>query len=209
VTQYRLLLPDGWYRYPIDGDPRRASRIFADRHLVMRGGDDPIAVEARRRARDDIGSAFTTMSDAGTTDLYFFDGQFGGVPMNMLFTVGVAYLGPAIAELDLGDVAPALGASTTTTELPSGLALRALSHGEIGAERLPPRIPTNVAAAFLAGSEASGPARTTRVDYLLPVPHEPGSFALISFQCAGAPFTDERVVHFDILMTGFEWERPR
>jgi hypothetical protein len=210
VTQYRVLLPDGWYRYPVDGDLKRASRAFADRHLVLRGGDDSTAVEARRRARDDIRSAFTTMADAGTTDLYFFDGQFGGVPMNMLFTIGVVYLGPTIAELELPEVAPALGASTTLTQLPVGAVLRARSRDEIDrGGPLPASLPSDIAAAFLAGSESGGPARTTRVDYLLPVPHEHGSFALISFQCAGDPFVDERVAHFDILMTGFAWDGGR
>lgn len=210
MTQYRVLLPDGWYRYPVDGDPKRASRAFADRHLVLRGGDDPTAVEARRRARDDIRSAFSTMANAGTTDLYFFDGQFGGVPMNMLFTVGVVYLGPTIADLELPAVAPVLGASTTLTELPAGEALRARSEGEIdGGGSLPASLPGDIAAAFLAASGSGGPARTTRVDYLLPVPQEHGSFALISFQCAGDPFVDERVAHFDILMTGFAWDGGR
>ncbi|MCA5922729.1 hypothetical protein [Curtobacterium oceanosedimentum] len=210
MTQYRVLLPDGWYRYPVDGDPKRASRAFADRHLVLLGGDDPTAVEARRRARDDISSAFTTMADAGTTDLYFFDGRFGGAPMNMLFTIGVVYLGPTIAELELAEVAPALGASTTLTDLPVGAALRARSEGELdGGGPLPASLPRDLAAAFLAGSGPDVPARTTRVDYLLPVPQEHGSFALISFQCAGELFTDERVAHFDILMTGFAWESGR
>ncbi|MFS0728472.1 hypothetical protein ABC270_00175 [Curtobacterium sp. 1P10AnD] len=206
MTQYRVLLPDGWYRYSVDRDPQRASRAFADRHLVLQGGDEPTAVEARRRAREDIRSAFQRMAEAGTTDLFYFDGRFGGVPMHMLFTVGVVYLGPAIAELDLTEVAPVLGAPTTLEELPAGAALRSRSDDELGdGGALPPALPTDLAAAFLAGAEPSGPALMTRLDYLLPVPQEHGSFALVSFQCAGAAFAEECVAHFDILMTGFDW----
>lgn len=146
------------------------------------------------------------MAEAGTTDLFYFDGRFGGMPMHMLFTVGVVYLGPTIAELDPNEVAPVLGARTTLEELPAGAALRAWSEGEIdGGGALPASLPTDLAQSFLADTQASGPALMTRLDYLLPVPQEHGSFALVSFQCAGTSFTEERVAHFDILMTGFDW----
>lgn len=210
TTAYRLLLPDGWYRYPIDSDPTGSAGRFLDRHFDLRAGDDRDAVMARRRARSDTARAFDTMASSGAVDLYFFDGAFGGVTMSMLFTVGVVYLGPGSAEIDLAQLAPALGDEAVVVGLPVGSALRSRQDAAVDTgAALPDTIPTDVAAVFLAHTADETTTLRTRVEYLIPVPGDPGSFALVSFRSLGAPFADERVEHFDILITGFSWNEAR
>lgn len=205
-----MLLPDDWSRYPVGEEPDRSADRFLQRHLPQIHGDGRDAVLARRRAQSDTAGAFHSMADIGAVDLYFFDGLVDGVPMNMMFTVGVVYLGPIVAEIPLRDLAPALGYESV--EIACGPAMRSAGARTIELDSPAVQLPEHVTvtadqadrvAELVAPAHIEIPEQ--RVDYLVPVPGEPGVFASVAFRTIGGDHVVAKSGHFDILMNGFDW----
>ncbi|AOX66018.1 hypothetical protein BJK06_09835 [Curtobacterium sp. BH-2-1-1] len=212
TTAYRFLTPDGWYRYrTADAGPSMAQR-FVERHIPMlaKRSDLPERdrVVARQRAERDIERALSGLRDIGTADVFFFDGQFGGYRANMMITVTAAYLGPKVAELRSDDLAAGLGGDLI--ELPAGPAVRtrdSISSTLAGAsgDTTTPDGLLAYTSALRGDEDAAGTLDQTRVEYLIRVPDESGTFVVVSFRGVGTDFVDQRVAHFDILMSGFAW----
>ena len=219
-TQYELSLPEGWRRYVL-ADANAAKRLVADTHPSLMNRDDRDAVLVRHRVIEDAVRAFEVAIDAGAADLYTFDRIVAGARLTMLFTVGVAFLGPNIDAGALRRVVAELQASgedATSFEIPVGRVVRLRTDDRLDlvpatreARRSLVSATEQVTARLAAvgqelGSVPESEARTA-VTYLVPAPDEAGLFAVLSCRVFGEEHREARVNHFDLLMAGFSWRR--
>ncbi|MGL3198070.1 MULTISPECIES: hypothetical protein [Curtobacterium] len=217
--RYRLTLPEGWHRYGLS-NPNAARRFVADWASGFMTGDDPRIVQARHRLLEDARHAFSIARDAGSVDVYAFSDVVAGARLTMMFTVGLAYLGPRFGPRELEVIADEM--STTNEagfclDIPAGRALR-MRQDEIhdlrpstSAERA--SLASAVAEASVALSEIGRtlgelPEQESRtsVTYLIAIPGADELFAVLSGRFVGAEHLEARVNHFDLLMAGFAWE---
>jgi hypothetical protein len=224
---YRLVLPEGWRRIRLSADPSAEADRLVDRAMARRNlGDGVDAVIARKSMREEVGAAFGRAADAGAVDIYLFEGRVEDVELPMSFIVSVLYLGPIAADIPLGELGIQLAgdAETTLVEVPVGPVVRwRRSRTESVAEQRA-RLAGSLSSTEPDVDGVSAEARRqlavvrqfaedhrddlltdTSIDYLIPIPTEPGAFVTISLDAPGPAYVEERVTHFDALIAGFGW----
>lgn len=224
MTGYRLQLPEGWVRTRLSGDIDDAVHRVVERTLPRQRFGDSDGTVARFRLREDLRRSFSAAADAGAVDMYSFEGDVGGVRLPMSFSVSVAHFGAAVGALPLDAFAESLNSSgeARVVDFPAGAMIRARKERrETAGAALRTSRPAAVGTEFLsAPSRQSVEAlnrfvedhsdvelTTTTVDYLAPIPDEPGTFVLVSLTAPGPTNIEARVGHFDVLMAGFRWTR--
>jgi hypothetical protein len=221
VTQYRIQLPDGWWRVRLTSDPEREAGRLVDRtNPPSRSGDDPDTVLARRKVKAELASSFRAAAEVGGVDLYSFEGVVEGERLPMTFGISVLYLGPTLAAMPLETVAEGLFGDRDhqVVRFPAGSMIRSLEVTTAPArDRVPqddvlsdPPLSASTRAMVadlerIVAHQGDVLVERTVVDYVTPIPDEPGTFVLASLSAPGPHRIAERVAHFDLLMAGFGW----
>ncbi|MBV9025370.1 MAG: hypothetical protein JO362_16610 [Streptomycetaceae bacterium] len=190
-TDYRLLLPDGWFR--IDLSPERRERsVDALVKRQFNGVDD--APHLKRQARDELLGRAIKAYDNGGLELYLSLQQAG--PMTIPASLLITFVPPqhpegvppeALMKYLTGN-GPA-GRHITVEELQSGHAVR------VRARTVP-----------AADDPTGNTLPTTSVDYHLPIPHS-SAYLLLSFSTPLDPIADAMAGLFDAIAASLTWKR--
>ncbi|MEV8114090.1 hypothetical protein AB0O69_04270 [Streptomyces xiamenensis] len=186
---YRLLLPEGWYRIPLE--PERCVRsvdVLVERQF--KGVDD--APHLKKRVRDELLDQADKAIQNGGIEMYLSLIQVGPVPASASLIVTFIGSGPPATDLEsvAADIqhSGAAGTEAAVVELPCGPAVRARSRAEIGRD------------------ESSGEVlSSTAVDYYLPIPHSQ-AFLLLSFSTPLEAIAEAMVGLFDAVAASFTWQ---
>ncbi|MER6532665.1 hypothetical protein ABT215_02350 [Streptomyces sp900105755] len=194
-ADYRLLLPDGWFRVRIDPEGREGSvDALVDRQFV--GVDN--APHLKRQLRDELLAQATAAYRDGGIELYLSLQQAGPltIPASLLITLlrpepGTAQ--PHPAEL-AGRLSADMAADATVLELAAGTAVRV---------RRATGQPGTPAPAGAPGSVDEALPSVT-VDYQLPVPGTTAHL-LLTFSTPLLQIADAMVELFDAVAGSLTW----
>jgi hypothetical protein len=199
VNGYRMIIPPGWVRVPL----RHGTEQALEELVFSRLKDLPPEVSKddgmkyRLAVRRTVIRQIDAAREAGGLDLYLPLTARYGVPLAASFLVSEHFAGasqPLPPELVLAQLAsPVDGARTTTQELADTLAVRR--------EQVRPADP-----------EHDVQVATRRVEYALPVPHDPCRVLSVIFSTPGdgdvdSEFTVALTELFDASMMTFRWTR--
>ncbi|GAA2039756.1 hypothetical protein GCM10009757_00960 [Streptomyces cheonanensis] len=191
-SDYSLILPDGWYRIPLD--PEQCTRsVDALVERQFKGIDNQ--PHAKRQVRNDLLDQADQAIGNGGIEMYLSLQAAGPItiPASLLVT-----LTPEVREADksLEEVARELahsgppGIETTIETLPTGEAVRTRSRTEA------------------ARDDATGEVLySTSLDYYVPVPAT-GSFLVLSFSTPLDMIADALVKLFDAVARTLTWRGP-
>ncbi|MEU6120668.1 hypothetical protein [Streptomyces sp. NPDC047123] len=186
---YRLLLPDGWFRILLEPDEReRAVAALVERQF--HGIDD--APHLKDELRKDLRARAAKAYRSGGIELYLSLQQAGPftVPASLLVTLAPL---PHAESLPLDALAQVLGA-----EGPVGQ--------EVGVEELSsgPAVRIRKRAAQRRDDSVDRAYSSTTVEYHLPVPGTT-AFLLLSFSTPLEPIADAMVGLFDAVADSLTW----
>ncbi|AKG43074.1 hypothetical protein SXIM_16900 [Streptomyces xiamenensis] len=188
-SDYSLILPDGWYRIPLD--PEQCARsVDALLERQFKGTDNQ--PHAKRQARDALLDEADRAIGNGGIEMYLCLQEAGPItlPASLLVTLAPDACEPdtSLEEVsrDLAHHGP-VGTEATVENLPSGPAVRTRSRTES------------------ARDETTGEVvYSTAVDYYLPVPGTT-SFLVLSFSTPLDMIADALVGLFDAVAKAFTW----
>ncbi|WP_432746804.1 hypothetical protein H7827_20065 [Streptomyces sp. JH002] len=186
---YRLLLPEDWYRIPLE--PERCIRsVDALVERQFKGVDD--APHVKKRVRDELLDQADKAIANGGVEMYLSLMKVGPIPVSASLVITFIGSGPDAGDLEsvAADIQHAStdGAKATVVELPCGPAVRARSSAEMGRD------------------ETSGEVLSSAaVDYYLPIPHSE-AFLLLSFSTPLEAIAEAMVRLFDAVATSFAWQ---
>ncbi|MFF5143912.1 hypothetical protein ACFY6U_29980 [Streptomyces sp. NPDC013157] len=194
-ADYRLLLPDGWFRVRIDPEGReRSIDALVDRKFE--GVDN--APHLKRQLRDELLAQATAAYRDGGIELYLSLQQAGPLTIPASLLITLLHPAPGTAQPDPTELARRLSADmdaeATVVELAAGTAVRV--RRETGQ-------PDTLAPAGAPGS-ADEVLPSVTVDYQLPVP---GSAAhlLLTFSTPLLQIADAMVELFDAVAGSLTW----
>ena len=195
VSGYSLVVPPGWTRIPIRHGTAAAIREIAENALAAIPGNRPSGRAAQ--LRDQIARRLAELAERarplGGVDLYLPVAHLHrtAVPASFIVSEGRP---PAAGIVDPARVAGYLasavaGASPVTVDGCPGARLESAAPAET-----------------ILGMAAA----SRRVDYLLPVPGQPGQWLIVTFAAAGesdppGAFAGLLVELFDSIMLTFRW----
>lgn len=194
-SDYRLLLPDGWFRVDIDPESRERS---VDALVGRRFAGVDNAPHLKRQLRDRLLAQATSAYQDGGIELYLSLQQAGSltIPASLLITL----LRPTARTTlpDAAELARHLSAGrpgeTTVTELAAGTAVRV---------RRKTGQPNTPAPAEAAGSPDEVLPSVT-LDYQLPVPRSEAHL-LLTFSTPLLQIADAMVDLFDAIAGSLTW----
>jgi hypothetical protein len=188
-TDYRLLLPDGWFRISLAPEQRERS-VDALVERQFKGIDD--APHLKRQVRKELLARTATAYQNGGIELYLSMQQAGPgtIPASLLVTF----------------VPPQHPEPVPVEELKSVLARNGSPGQRISVEELPSGLAVRVRARAIPGSEdpSGNTLPTTSVDYHIPIPNSP-AYLLLSFSSPLDPIADAMVGLFDAIATSLTW----
>lgn len=204
ASGYTLVLPTGWRRLPVRHGSKAAIRELLDE--VFARYPAGAARDAVIRHRVQLEGRLTDMvrraRSSGGVDLYLPVEYVHGTAVPASFVVSQATLGE---PEDGGPVDPAQVVAYFVAEAGStaGNAAPAEVDGVACAR-------TEVVAAPDSGQDV--PFASRRVDYVVPVPGQPGQWIIVAFSTVGdgdpeGEFAKLLVSLFDAIMLTFRWER--
>jgi hypothetical protein len=195
VSGYSLMVPPGWSRIPIRHGTAAAIREIAENVLAAIPANGP--AERAALLRDQIARRLAELAEQarplGGVDLYLPVAHLRGTAIPAPYIVSEGRP-PAAGIVDSARVAGYLasavaGASPVTVDGCPGARLESAA---------PAQTILGIAAA------------ARRVDYLLPVPGQPGQWLIVTFAASGdgdpeGEFARLRVELFDSIMLTFRW----
>ncbi len=194
-SDYRLLLPDGWFRVRIDPEGReRSVDALVDRKFA--GVDN--APHLKRQLRDELLTQATEAYRDGGIELYLSLQQAGPLTIPASLLITLLRPAPGTALPDTAELARRLSAGmegeTTVTELAAGTAVRV---------RRVTGQPNTPAPPGAAGSPDEVLPSVT-VDYQLPVPGAEAHL-LLTFSTPLLQIADAMVELFDAVAGSLTW----
>ncbi|MFD5648892.1 hypothetical protein [Streptomyces sp. NPDC127039] len=204
---YELILPPGWVRIPLrEGTKEALERIlFSHMEQVPEGIPRDDAMRFRLDTRRQLERQARAAKRNGGLDLYLPVLPRGGIFLMASFIVAELPIGQAnvmsqqavISEL-VNEGVP--GGTAAEVDLAGAPALRR-AYGSTLEEEKPSSAPE-------AEQQAALPTR--RVDYVIPVPDDPGRWISINFSTPGdgdidSEFTGVLVELFDAVVSTFKW----
>ncbi|MFB7651974.1 MULTISPECIES: hypothetical protein [unclassified Streptomyces] len=204
---YELILPPGWVRIPLrEGTKEALERIlFSHMGEVPEGIPRDDAMRFRLDVRRQLERQARTARRNGGLDLYLPVLPRGGIFLMASFIVAELPIGQAhavphqavITQLANEDVP---GGTGTKVDVAGASALRRAYRSTPDEEKL--------SSAPEAVQQTALP--TWRVDYVIPVPDDPGRWISINFSTPGdgdldSEFTGVLVELFDAVVTTFKW----
>ncbi|MFF0586299.1 hypothetical protein ACFYWD_10065 [Streptomyces sp. NPDC003781] len=197
--RYELVLPPGWIRIPLrEGTKEALERVlFSHMGRVPEGIPRDDAMRFRLDMRRQLEKQARAARRNGGLDLYLPVLPRGGIFLMASFIV---------AEMPIGRdhaVPPqAVIEQLAAEEVPGGTA------GKVDVAGAPALRRAYRCAPGEEGEQAAPPTR--RVDYVIPVPDDPGRWISINFSTpgdgdAGSEFTDVLVELFDAVVATFRW----
>ncbi len=195
VSGYSVVVPPGWSRIPVRHGTTAAVQEIADEVLAGIPANAPR--EHAAQIKDQIIRRLAELAERarplGGVDLYLPISHLHGtaVPASFIVSEGRP---PAAGIVDSGQVAGYLATAATG-------ASPVMVDGCAGA-----RLESTAPAETVLGIEAA----SRRVDYLLPVPGQPGQWLIVTFAASdgGDPdgaFANLLVELFDSIMLTFRW----
>lgn len=191
-ADYRLLLPDGWFRLSIEPE-RRERSVDALLARQFEGTDN--APHIKRQMRDALVEQAAAAYEDGGIELYISLQQAG--PLTIPASLLVTLLPPLQDSLSIGEVAGRLSdgqADVSVVELPSGTAVRV---------RRATGQPDQPAPAGAPGSTDQVLPSVT-VDYQVPVPGTDQSL-LLTFSTPLVQIAEAMVELFDAVAGSLQW----
>ncbi|AZP23469.1 hypothetical protein EJC51_28310 [Streptomyces aquilus] len=194
-ADYRLLLPEGWFRVNIDPEQREAS-VSALVNRQFEGTDN--APHIKRQLREELLAQATAAFNAGGLELYLSLQQAGPltIPASLLITLlpptsgGKALTAESIAARLSADSDVAV----SVVELSAGTAVRTRRMMGQPDRSAPPGVPGTPDEAL--------PSVT--LDYQLPVPAT-GAHLLLTFSTPLVQIADAMVELFDAVAASLRW----
>jgi len=194
-ADYRLLLPEGWFRVHIDPE-RREGSISALVNRQFEGTDN--APHIKRQLRENLLAQATAAFRVGGLELYLSLQQAGPltIPASLLITL----LPPASSGtvLTAENIAARLSADrdvdVSVVELSAGTAVRTRRRTGQPDRSAPPGVP---------GSPDEALPSVT-LDYQLPVPAT-GAYLLLTFSTPLVQIADAMVELFDAVAASLMW----
>ncbi|MFI9461743.1 hypothetical protein [Streptomyces xiamenensis] len=186
---YRLLLPEGWYRIPLE--PEQCVRsIDALVERQFKGVDD--APHVKKQMRDQLLDQADKAVQNGGIEIYLSLQQAGPITVPASLVITFIANGPAATELEsvAADIqrSGSAGTQAAKVELPSGPGVRARSRVEVGRD------------------EKTGEVlHSNALDYYLPIPHSP-AFLLLSFSTPLDVLAEALMGLFDAIASSFTWQ---
>jgi hypothetical protein len=196
---YRLIIPPGWVRVPLrDGTERALEElVFSRLKRLPPGVSKDDGMKYRLEVRRSVTRRIAEAREAGGLDLYLPLTTRYGVPLAASFLVAACTAGESACrttELLLARMAsPGEGVRTAIRELAGTPAVRR--------EHVRPAEP-----------EGEVHVATRRVEYALPIPHDPCRILSVVFSTPGdgdvdSAFTEALTELFDACMMTFRWTR--
>ncbi|MFJ9346955.1 hypothetical protein [Streptomyces sp. NPDC101237] len=180
-SDYGLLVPDGWFRIPLEPDGWKAPvRALAER--VFEGQDD--AVLLKREFTRAVGARAEEGYENGGVELYISTTSVGPVPLSASLLVTLV---PAEADVRLD----AKGRSQQVTEVD-------LPFAGPATMRRTRRVPD-------AGDPTGNQLPVTVVDYAVGVPNTT-AVLLLTFSTSLDPFAGAMVDLFDAIARSLHWK---
>jgi hypothetical protein len=204
---YELILPPGWVRIPLrEGTKEALERVlFSHMEQVPEGIPRDDAMRFRLDMRRQLERQARAARRNGGLDLYLPVLPRGGIFLMASFIVAELPIGPApvtsqqavITEL-VHEGVP--GGTATEVDVAGAPALRR-AYGSVFEEEERSSAPEAVQQAALP---------TRRVDYVIPVPDDPGRWISVNFSTPGdgdidSEFTGVLVELFDAVVSTFKW----
>ncbi|MFF4401428.1 hypothetical protein [Streptomyces sp. NPDC001480] len=191
---YRLLLPDGWFRIVLDPSEERERSIDALVERQFDGMDN--APHLKDDLRKDLRRRSAKAARSGGIELYLSLQQVGPftIPASLLVTLApLQRPGPLPAQA-LAEALEADGGEATVTieELPSGEAVRVR------------RLTTQPEPERDAAAAPNRPHRSLSVEYHVPVPGTT-AFLLLTFSTPLEPIADAMAELFDAVAGSLTW----
>ncbi|MGW1062943.1 hypothetical protein ACWD4F_00265 [Streptomyces aureus] len=200
-SDYRLLLPDGWFRIELEAEGRQRS-VDALVNRQFNGVDNE--PQLRRLLRQELVERATNAFDQGGLELYLSLQRAGAltIPASLLITL-IPPAGRGQRPLSLRELADALeaegvrGRTVSMTELAAGTAMKV-------------RIDPEAQDAGNPGATAPGeadidPLPSVTVDYQLGVPRSDMSL-LLTFSTPLVQIADAMVELFDAVAGSLSWK---
>jgi hypothetical protein len=206
-VRYELILPPGWVRIPLrEGTKEALERVlFSHMEQVPEGIPRDDAMRFRLDMRRQLEKQARAARRNGGLDLYLPVLPRGGIFLMASFIVAEMPIGPdravppqaVIAHLTDEGVP---GGTATEVDVAGAPALRRAYRSTLDEEKL--------SSAPEAVPQAALP--TCRVDYVIPVPDDPGRWISINFSTPGdgdldSEFTGVLVELFDAVVGTFTW----
>ncbi|MFE0099455.1 hypothetical protein [Streptomyces sp. NPDC059009] len=212
ASDYQLLLPEGWFRIPLDpGQRERSVEALVERQF--KGTDD--LPHVRNQLRQELLGRATEAFDEGGIELYISLQQAGPLTIPASLLVGLSLSPSAGALPSLDDLAARLsedvsdeGADGKHTrrdrqeislvEIAAGRALRVRSQTEAPPEET----------GSPSGPDQEGDAyalESVTLDYQLPVPGAE-AYLLLAFSTPLVPIADAMVDLFDAIAGSLTWK---
>ncbi|WP_258574458.1 hypothetical protein [Streptomyces shenzhenensis] len=194
-ADYRLLLPDGWFRVRIDPEGRtRSIDALVDRKFE--GVDN--APHLKRQLRDELLAQATAAYQDGGIELYLSLQQAGPLTIPASLLVTLVRPAPGTAQPDPAELARRLAAGmdaeATVVELAAGTTVRV--------RRATGRPGTPAPAGAPGSADEVLPSVT--VDYQLPVPGT-AAYLLLTFSTPLLQIADAMVELFDAVAGSLTW----
>jgi hypothetical protein len=189
-TDYRILLPDGWFRIDLSPECRQRS-VDALVERQFNGIDD--GPHLKRQAREELLARAVKAYENGGLELYLSLQQAGPVtiPASLLITFvppqHPEVVPPEVLRNYLAGNGPA-GRRITVEELQSGHAVRVRARTVPAAE-----------------DPTGNTLPTTSVDYHVPIPNS-AAYLLLSFSTPLDPLADAMVGLFDAIAASLAWK---
>lgn len=189
---YRLLLPDGWFRVLLDPPDQRDKSIDALVERQFEGIDN--APHLKDDLRRDLRRRSAKAARSGGIELYLSLQQVGPftVPASLLVTLApLQHPGPLPAQALAEALAADGEAEASVEDLPSGEAVR------VRRLTVQPEPDTDAAA-------PNGSHRSVSVEYHVPVPGTT-AFLLLTFSTPLEPIADAMAELFDAIAGSLTW----
>ncbi|WBB58621.1 hypothetical protein O7599_23715 [Streptomyces sp. WMMC500] len=188
-SDYRLLVPDGWFRILLEPEHRKAA-VGALVEQQYRGIDN--APHLKEQTRRELLDRAAEAHRGGGIELYISLQTAGpvGIPASLVVTLAPP---PHEGQVPLEALAKAIAddgpvdQDVTIEELPAGRAVR------VRTRTVPP-----------ADDPSGNPLPVTSVDYHLPVPGT-NAFLLLAFSSPLDPIADDMAALFDAVAASLTW----
>lgn len=192
---YRLLLPDGWFRILLDPPEQREKSVDALVERQFQGIDN--APHLKDELRKDVRRRSAKAARSGGVELYLSLQQVGPftIPASLLVTLAPLRHPQPLPAQALAEALAADGEATVSVEeLPSGEAVRVRRLTGTGTGRPEPD----------TGGGPDEPHRSVLVEYHVPVPGTT-AFLLLTFSTPLEPIADAMAELFDAVATSLTW----
>ncbi|QKW06751.1 hypothetical protein HUT18_10470 [Streptomyces sp. NA04227] len=210
--RYELVLPPGWVRIPLRQGTKEALEkvLFSHMGQVPEGIPKDDAMRFRLDMRRQLEKQARAARRNGGLDLYLPVLPRGGIFLMASFIVAEMPIGQANGIPQQAVPQQAVLAELANEDVPGGTAAEVHVAGAPALRRDYRSTPDEekLASAPQAVQQVALPTR--RVDYVIPVPDDPGRWISINFSTPGdgdidSEFTDVLVELFDAVVGTFKW----